>query len=79
MNYIVFDSYTGEVDFVSAAEVKTIEQTSEPGRYSFFREPDFDDDFDDDLGYVLTEAGEEAFTGSENMSGSAATSASAAE
>ena len=38
-----------------------------------------DDDFDDDLGYVLTEAGEEAFTGSENMSGSAATSASAAE
>lgn len=42
MNYIVFDSYTGEVDFVSAAEVKAIEQTSEPGRYSFFREPNFD-------------------------------------
>lgn len=42
MNYIVFDSYTGEVDFVSAAEVKAIEQTSEPGRYSFFQEPDFD-------------------------------------
>lgn len=38
MNYTVFDSYTGEVDFVSAAEVKA----SEPGRYSFFKEPDFD-------------------------------------
>lgn len=48
MNYIVFDSYTGEVDFVSAAEVKAIEQTSEPGRYSFFREPDFEDDFDEE-------------------------------
>ena len=28
MNYIAFDSYTGEVDFVSAAEVKAIERTS---------------------------------------------------
>lgn len=42
MNYIVFDSYTGELDFVSAAEVKAIERTSEPGRYSFFQEPNFD-------------------------------------
>ena len=42
MNYIAIDSYTGEIDLVSAAEVKAIEQTSEPGRYSFFREPDFD-------------------------------------
>lgn len=48
MNYIAIDSYTGEIDFVSAAEVKAIEQTSEPGRYSFFREPDFDDDFDEE-------------------------------
>lgn len=40
MNYIVIDSYTGEVDCVSAAEVKAIERTSEPGRYSFFQEPD---------------------------------------
>jgi hypothetical protein len=42
MNYIVIDSYTGEVDCVSAAEVKDIERTSEPGRYSFFQEPDSD-------------------------------------
>lgn len=42
MNYIVFDSYTGEVDFVSAAEVEAIERTSEPGRYSFHKEPNFD-------------------------------------
>ena len=42
MNYIVFDSYTGEVDCVNAAELKAIEQTSEPGRYSYFQEPDFD-------------------------------------
>ena len=26
MNYIVFDSYPGEVDFVNAAEVKAIER-----------------------------------------------------
>lgn len=39
MNYIAIDSYTGEVDLVSAAEVKAIEQTS-----SFFREPDFDEE-----------------------------------
>lgn len=38
MNYIVFDSYTGEVDFVNAAELKA----SEPGRYSYFQEPNFD-------------------------------------
>lgn len=48
MNYIAIDSYTGEIDLVSAAEVKAIEQTSEPGRYSFFREPDFEDDFDEE-------------------------------
>jgi hypothetical protein len=42
MNYIVFDSYTGEVDLVSAAELKAIEQTSEPGRYSYFQEPNSD-------------------------------------
>ena len=42
MNYIAFDSYTGEVDFVSAETMKAIEQTSEPGRYSFHEEPNFD-------------------------------------
>lgn len=42
MNYIAFDSYTGEVDFVSAAQIQDIERTSEPGRYSFLPEPNFD-------------------------------------
>lgn len=38
-----------------------------------------EDEFDDMGGYVLTEAGREAFSGSENMAGSVATEASAAE
>lgn len=42
MNYIVFDSYTGEVDFVNAETMKAMERTSEPGRYSFHEEPNFD-------------------------------------
>lgn len=42
MNYIVFDSYTGEVDFVNAETMKAMERTSEPGRYSFHKEPNLD-------------------------------------
>lgn len=42
MNYIAFDSYTGEIDFVSTETMKAIERTSEPGRYSFHEEPNFD-------------------------------------
>ena len=42
MNYIAFDSYTGEVDFVNTETMKAMERTSEPGRYSFFQEPNFD-------------------------------------
>ena len=42
MNYIAFDSYTGEVDFVNAETMKAMERTSEPGRYSFHEEPNFD-------------------------------------
>lgn len=41
MNYIAFDSYTGEVDFVNTETMKAMERTSEPGRYSFFQEPNF--------------------------------------
>lgn len=42
-NYIVFDSYTGEFDCVNAETMKAIERTSEPGRYSFHEEPNFDE------------------------------------
>ena len=59
MNYIVFDSYTGEVDFVSAAEVEAIERTSEPGRYSFHEEPNFDwlDEMEEHFKYKISEKG----------------------
>lgn len=42
MNYIAIDSYTGEIDFVDRETMKAMERTDEPGRYSFFEEPNFD-------------------------------------